>query len=203
MRIVLTISGVVVLCFLLNLSRSEAASSRIRLKNTMDPTTRAEQTLQGLFNYFWKSDPLKKQIEFFFVCGQIGGWGKPRSEFECSCNHPSSCVNCYRWWDAVALESIATYGIYTKSKNYSKAADTIFAHSPYNANWNATATCTFIDDFTWYGIAYLRVYEWLQVCYIEYRSIGIPQPRLSIVTVNHIEVHNNSPLGSKVVESFC
>ena len=133
--------------------------------HTADPKTRAEQALQGLFQYYWKNDPLRKQIEFFFVCGQIGGWGKSRSEFECSCNHPSSCVNCYRWWDAVALESIATYGIYTNSKNYSKVADTIFAHSPYNAEWNATATCTFIDDFSWYGITYLRVYEWLKVCY--------------------------------------
>ena len=133
--------------------------------HTADPKTRAEQALQGLFQYYWKNDPFRKQIEFFFVCGQIGGWGKARSEFECSCNHPSSCVNCYRWWDAVALESIATYGIYTNSKNYSKVADTIFAHSPYNAEWNATATCTFIDDFSWYGITYLRVYEWLKVCY--------------------------------------
>lgn len=64
----------------------------------------------------------------------------------------------------MALESIATYGIYTNTKNYSKVADMIYAHSPYNANWNATATCTFIDDFSWYGIAYLRVYEWLKVC---------------------------------------
>ena len=136
----------------------------IDVHNTADPKSRAEQALQGLFHYYWKSDPLKKPIEFFFVCGQIGGWGKPHSEYECSCNHPNSCVNCYRWWDAVALESIATYGIYTNSKNYSKAADVIFSHAPYNANWNATVTCTFIDDFSWYGIAYLRVYEWLQVC---------------------------------------
>ena len=132
--------------------------------DTADPKSRAEQALQGLFHYYWKSDPLKKPIEFFFVCGQIGGWGKPHSEYECSCNQPNSCVNCYRWWDAIALESIATYGIYTNSKNFSKAADVIFAHSPYNADWNATVICTFIDDFSWYGIAYLRVYEWLKVC---------------------------------------
>ena len=70
---------------------------------------------------------------------------------------------CYRWWDAVALESVATHGIYRNTKNYSNIANTIFAHSPYNADWNATAVCTFIDDFSWYGLAYLRVYEWLKV----------------------------------------
>lgn len=149
------------LVFLLYLPGGGSSSSR--LTQTVDPTARAELTLQGLFHYYWKNDPLRKQIEFFFVCGQIGGWGKPHSEFECSCDHPTSCINCYRWWDAVALESIATYGIYTNTKNYSEVADMIFAHSPYNAEWNATATCTFIDDFSWYGIAYLRVYEWLKV----------------------------------------
>lgn len=72
-------------------------------------------------------------------------------------------MNCYRWFDAILLESVATYGIYTNSKNHSEVAETIYDHSPYNGNWNATAICTFIDDFSWYGIAYLRVYEWLQV----------------------------------------
>lgn len=63
----------------------------------------------------------------------------------------------------MALESIATYGIYTNTTNHSEVADVIFDHSPYNAEWNATASCTFMDDFSWYGIAYLRVYEWLKV----------------------------------------
>ena len=125
-----------------------------------DAMTRVEQTLQGLFHYYWKSDSARKKIQFFFACGQIGLAGDGG---QCTCDNPAACVYCYRWWDAVALESVATFGIYTKSKNYSNIANIIFAHSPYNANWNATETCTFIDDFTWYGIAYLRVYEWLKV----------------------------------------
>lgn len=167
---------VVVVVSLLKLSQADSFSTS-RLSHPTEteaaasPTTRAQLTLEGLFHYYWKNDPLKKQIEFLFVCGQIGGWGQPHSEFECSCDHPTSCVNCYRWWDAVALESVATYGIYTNSKNYSKVADTIFAHSPYNAEWNATATCTFIDDFSWYGLAYLRVYEWLKVCLSSQKAI--------------------------------
>lgn len=123
----------------------------------------AYQTLGGLFNYYWKSDPNAQQIKFVFVCGQIGGWGSPHAEDQCSCDYPKSCVNCYRWFDAVALESVATYGIYTNTKNHSEVADVIYAHSPYNGEWDAATTCTFIDDFSWYGIAYLRVYEWLKV----------------------------------------
>lgn len=129
-----------------------------------EATTRASQTLQGLFNYYWKSDPLAKHVKFFFVCGQIGGWGKLHAEDQCSCDDPKLCVNCYRWFDAVALESVATYGIYVNTTNHSEIAEVIFDHSPYNGNWNAKSKCTFIDDFTWYGIAYLRVYEWLKVC---------------------------------------
>ena len=127
------------------------------------PATRAFLTLEGFFNFYWKADPLAPQIKFVFVCGQVGGWGKPRSESQCSCDHPKSCVNCYRWFDAIGLEAVATYGIYMNTKNHSDIADTIYNHSPYNGKWNATAYCTYIDDFTWYGIAYLRVYEWLQV----------------------------------------
>ena len=121
---------------------------------------RAKQTINGLFNYYWKHDSTHKNVEFIFVCAQIGSISYPG---QCECDHPSSCVNCYRWWTAVALESVATYGIYMKSKNHSNIPDTFFKHSPYNADWNATKSCTFIDDFTWYGIAYLRVYEWLNV----------------------------------------
>lgn len=127
-----------------------------------EAASRTYQTLEGLFNYYWKSDPIAEQIKFFFVCGQVGGWGSPHAQDQCSCIHPKACVNCYRWYDAVALESVATYGMYTNSKNHSEMAEIVFDHSPYNGNWDTA--CTFIDDFTWYGIAYLRVYEWLQVC---------------------------------------
>ena len=125
-----------------------------------EANSRAEQTMQGLFHYYWRQDYQVKQIEFFFACGQIGGADRGQA---CTCENSVSCTACYRWWDAVAMESIATYGIYMNSTNYSKIADTIFAHSPYNSNWPADTRCTFIDDFAWYGIAYLRIYEWLKV----------------------------------------
>ena len=99
------------------------------------------------------------------MCAQIGTATTPG---KCTCYTPSACLNCFRWWTAIALESVATYGIYTKSKTHSNIPELVFEHSPYNANWNATAACTFIDDFTWYGIAYLRVYEWLNVSYTYY-----------------------------------
>lgn len=140
---------------------SQRDDNKFRSTST-NASTRVEQTLQGLFRYFWRNDPHRKNVQFFFACGQIGG-GNGYDYATCSCLNPSSCVYCYRWWDAVALESVATHGIYRNTKNYSNIASTIFSHSPYNADWNATAVCTFIDDFSWYGLAYLRVYEWLKV----------------------------------------
>ena len=150
----------------------------IRSTNT-DATTRAEQAMQGLLHYYWLADAratkAHKNIRFFFACGQIGD---PSLKGLCTCGDtPKSCVNCYRWYDGVTLESVATYGIYMKTKNYSAVPDIVWAHSPYNADWNATAICTFIDDFSWYGIAYLRVYEWLKVnnTYLSL-EISIPTP---------------------------
>ena len=152
-------------CLVLLAFLSAALVSRaedIRSLST-NASTRVELTLNGLFHYYWRKDPYHKAIQFFFACGQIGGGTSGSDYGQCGCVNPSACVSCYRWWDAVALESVATYGIYRDTRNNSETPSIIFAHSPYNADWNATATCTFIDDFSWYGIAYLRVYEWLQV----------------------------------------
>lgn len=139
------------------------ATAHSTADSTAIASSRAVQTLEGLLQYYWMHDPNAEDIGFFFSCGQIGGQGSPASWKKCSCNNPSSCLNCYRWWDAVALESIATYGIYTNTRNHSTTPDTVFAHSPYNADWDGVYSYTFVDDFAWYGIAYLRVYEWLNV----------------------------------------
>ena len=142
-----------------------SADSDFDIKSvSTDAVTRAEQTLQGLFHYYWRSDPVhpKDNISFFFACAQVGGIGNVRVD-QCSCANPDLCVNCYRWYDAVTLESLATYGIYMNTTNHSEVADIMFDHSPYNANWDAKASCIWIDDFSWYGLAYLRVYEWLKV----------------------------------------
>lgn len=127
------------------------------------PTTgeqRARLTLSGLMDYYWDHDPVAKNISFFFACGQIGGMGSPNKWSKCSCYNQESCLNCYRWWDAVAIESLATYGMYTNSTNNSDVADSVFDHSPYNGDWPGYHK-TFVD----YGISYLRVYEWLNVRY--------------------------------------
>ena len=173
MNLIIYLIMYVALALLLFLSFSSSSSSSSnkaegnRGTNTPQPlpnaTTRATEALDGLLYYFWEHDPKAKKIGFFFSCGQIGGWGGRAVWTQCSCNTRDACTDCYRWWDAVSLESIATYGIYTKSKRNATIPSTIYAHSPYNEKWNATAICTFIDDFLWYGIAYLRVYEWLKV----------------------------------------
>lgn len=135
------------------------AAGRIRSAET-DAETRAELAMNGLFNYYWKEDPNHKGIDFFFACGAIGGLGGGSLD-QCSCYNPEVCLNCYRWWSAVAVESIATYGIYMNTTNNTMVANMTFDHSAYNSNWNPDNA--FIDDFLWYGIAYLRVYDWLQV----------------------------------------
>lgn len=136
---------------------SGATPHSIKSTNT-DAELRAQQTLEGLFNYYWNQDPTHKGIKFFFACGQIGEISNPD---QCSCNSPGTCLDCYRWWSGVSLESVATYGIYMNTTNHSNVADMTFKHSPYNSNWNPNNA--FIDDFLWYGITYLRVYEWLKV----------------------------------------
>lgn len=156
-------SIIVVAFHLLVPSLSQAGHTNHSWSTDADAAARAEQTLNGLFHYYWKNDPKSKGIQFFFACGQIGGAGN-QNDGQCSCDHPAWCTNCYRWWDAIAMESVASYGIYMKTKNHSNISDAIFAHSPYNENFNATILCTYVDDFVWYSIAYLRLYEWLGVC---------------------------------------
>ena len=60
-----------------------------------DADSRAELTLKGLFNYFWKHDPKHERIEFLFSCGQIGSVGTSKIS-QCSCYDLSSCMNCFR-----------------------------------------------------------------------------------------------------------
>lgn len=149
---------------------SAAATSSNLRTSTEDAEMRAEQTLDGLFHYYWKTDPAHKKIKYFFVCSQLGGVGTAKTG-RCSCYNPTACVNCYRWWGAVALESVAAYGIYMNTTNHSTVPQVFYSHSPYNEEWNATASCTYIDDFLWYGIAYLKVYEWLGVSFVELHGI--------------------------------
>jgi len=125
---------------------------------------RTVATLNGVFNYYWKGDPYHKHIKFLFACGQIGevGTGSPG---QCSCYSLTQCVNCYRWWTAILVESVASYGILMNTTNHTDVPNTVFNHSPYNSNWvpGSTYSCSYIDDFLWYGIAYLRVYDWTSV----------------------------------------
>lgn len=156
---------------LLVLQAQQAQSFGKDSTNLSEVIERANQTLKGLFHYYWEHDASLNNVQFFFVCGQIG-----EGSDGCYCSSEKPCLECYRWWDAVALESIATFGMLTNTTSYANTADIFFAYAPYNAQWNATVQPTFIDDFAWYAIAYLRVYEWLkvmlhQVCYCQINSI--------------------------------
>ena len=161
----MNLAAVISLAALLLAPSLSSAAKCTNIRSTCtDAAIRTEQALQGLFHYYYRSDPTKENIKFFFSCAQVGGNGGLGNLYQCSCGNPDSCVNCYRWYDAITLESLATYGIYANTTNNSEVADIMFAHSPYNANWDAQSSCIWIDDFSWYGLAYLRVYDWLKVC---------------------------------------
>ena len=36
----------------------------------------------------------------------------------------------------------------------------MWAHAQYNKYWDGSISAVYIDDFTWYALAYLRVYNW-------------------------------------------
>jgi len=141
---------------------------------------RTSVTLNGLFNYYWKADPYNKDIEFAFACGQVGGIGSTL-ESQCSCSVPEQCVNCYRWWTAVLMESTASYGILMNNTNHSNLPYMLFKHSPYSSDWAPAqfSGCTHIDDFLWYGIAYLRVYNWLKVSWKKWHFYKVVKTSIS------------------------
>ena len=96
---------------------------------------------------------------------------------QCETDYNSSCLNCFRWWSAVSLESSVNYAIAANiqpphmSPSYAHfrsaatssnaslgsrilhAAQSSWDHAPYNAHWNATAHPVFVDDFVWCDLA--------------------------------------------------
>ena len=102
---------------------------------------------------------------FFFACGQVGGAAAPNvpvtaAQCKCVSDWPSACENCYRWWSAVSMEASVNLAIAAGVSPTSEqgqlvvaAAESMFLHAPYNADWNATAHPSWVDDFAWYGLA--------------------------------------------------
>ena len=122
---------------------------------------RVEQVTDGLYSLWWMKNQTNTtggQPGFFFACGQIGGTGTSLWT-QCVCDDPSQCQNCYRWWDATAVESLANRGLWLGDTQHADTARTLLAHAPYDARW--TGPCAYMDDFGWYLLAYTRVYTWL------------------------------------------
>jgi hypothetical protein len=123
---------------------------------------RVDETYGSLFDTWWMADEVNTtggQPGFFFACGQVGGTGTSQWN-QCVCDAPNACANCYRWWDAIAIESVANRGIYLGDEQHADAARTLLAHSPYSDAW--AGKCPFMDDFAWYLLAYTRVFVWLK-----------------------------------------
>ncbi len=81
------------------------------------------------------------------------------------------------------METVATYGLYANTTNNSDVPEIIFEHSPYNGNWDGVNFFTFVDDFAWFGIAYLKVFDWLKVS----RSI-IAEIIIKIILITIIKI---------------
>ena len=120
--------------------------------------SRADAAFKGLQAYFfddrgsiWKS------------CGQNGGLGHAPSSFECKCESGPFCKNCYRWWNAVAVQSLITWSQAMPSavpRNETiRLIETMRAHSPYTTR--ADPAWGYIDDYLWYVLLWMDVYEWL------------------------------------------
>ena len=118
---------------------------------------------------------VNKPAQFYFSCGQIGGLGGHNqvgtvSPDKCQCESDwmFGCTSCYRWWSAVALEASVNYCIATGLPwNSTGLCGDVFnrsvsmwAHAPYNKYWDGSISAVYVDDFTWYALAYLRVYDW-------------------------------------------
>ncbi|KAL1504220.1 hypothetical protein AB1Y20_010629 [Prymnesium parvum] len=108
----------------------------------------------------------------FFACGQIGGSAPPAahaaaSQCLCQSDWPFACENCYRWWSAVAAEASIDLALAAKLPPASAAGgriaalvESMWTHAPYNGRWDASARPTWVDDFAWYALAYLRMFDW-------------------------------------------
>eukprot|EP00299_Pterocystis_sp_00344_P016386 c8222_g1_i2.p1 GENE.c8222_g1_i2~~c8222_g1_i2.p1 ORF type:complete len:579 (+),score=91.41 c8222_g1_i2:35-1771(+) len=123
---------------------------------------RVNQTLDGLFTYSWMSGNDGVPFGFWFACGQIGGCGDNNPPwYQCRCENKTFpvCTQCFRWWDAVILESIISISEYRNDSSYEYLPELIFSRSPYNSTW--PPHCSYVDDFAWYTLLYLRVHEWL------------------------------------------
>ena len=148
---------------LMALATSTASSPSLpqqRLEASL-PQQRLDASVDGLFAYWWRSNVSANVTGFFFSCGQIGGTppgGTPWDE--CKCDNAETCTNCYRWWDAVALEALASRGILFNTSEHAAMARTFLDHSPYNGDF--PLNCSYVDDFAWYLLAYIRVFEWLR-----------------------------------------
>lgn len=135
------------LCLLVGVAAA-AATSRARV----------DAAWGGLSAYF--ADPT---AHFWKSCGQNGGNGAGVDPFNCACEAADSfCVNCYRWWMAVTVQSLvglnqAVPGHPTRNASLDLAAF-FYDRSPFTAR--ASPSWAYIDDYLWYVLMWLDLHAW-------------------------------------------
>ena len=122
------------------------------------PAARANATIAGLQRYYFNST-----MGTYLCCGQTGGAGGAGSNFSCSCERTdmSDCLNCYRWWAAQGLQvfiEAEKLGIIDEATVHG-VAEKVLAHSPYEWRFGKTMPWAYIDDYAWYVLALLAVYD--------------------------------------------
>lgn len=121
---------------------------------------RVDAAYDGLQHYFFQ-----RKDGFWKACGQNGGLGHAPSRFDCVCEKGTPfCKNCYRWWMAVALQSLVSLNEAIPSGHSSlnttrQLIDTMRQRSPYTLR--AQPSWAYIDDYLWYVLMWLDVYRWL------------------------------------------
>jgi hypothetical protein len=125
---------------------------------------RVDQAFAGLQQYFFTTDT--RGASFWKACGQTGGNGGAQNHFECKCEAKGAfCINCIRWWMAVALQSLISLNQVTPGHASLNATTSMLgsmrAHSPYTTR--AAPSWAYIDDYLWYVLMWLDSYRWLGV----------------------------------------
>ena len=122
-------------------------------------TTRADVALAGLQQYFFDSSS-----GFWKACGQNGGLGNAKSNFECECDRRTPfCRNCFRWWMAGTVQALVSLNAavpnHATSNSTRQIIEQFWRRAPYTQR--ASPTWAYIDDYLWYVLMWLDVHRWL------------------------------------------
>ena len=144
---------------LLAVQRAVQAAQQTAAQTAQQPADeRINATIAGLQRYY-----LNATGNYYTCCGQTGGSGGA-APFGCACGRAdlANCLHCYRWWATQGLQAFIEaerLGVIERGLVLS-TAEAMLAHSPYNKDFGSTMPWVYIDDYAWYVLVFLRMFEW-------------------------------------------